>query len=556
MVGAPRVVVPETPYSSGVGDYLKGATAELAGIPTAAASSYIGSLSEDPDNLNLRMRSLNLALLGNDIPTALRLARTLPATHARQVMPQLLLVMGDIHDGNLVAAHDGAARLVAANPEVLQFQGLLQRIRVAQGVPVQDAVRVLRELKLPAALEGRRQYQVARLWLAAGHTAEAVAALEDGNNREPGAMFTTLLLGQLYERNGQPEKAQQLYDTLRARSPGSGLLAGMDERIARGELPPPYEVSLARDASVGLTDFALLMWAQGVVTPARQMVNVALWVDAQPDPWLLYYAAIVEDFGANTELAVGRYQQAATVPGLKLAAGVRLAELRFRSGDRAGASTMLDGLIREFPKEPAVWRSRADMAVSAKNYPAALESYTRLEQVLPMPAADASDEDRETATGERVAVLFAKGAVLERMKRVDEAEAALQQALALDPANAQVLNYLGYMWVDQGKNLDQAFELLQRALTLAPNDGAIVDSVGWAYYRQKEYAKALVYLERAAELVPDDATVTDHLGDVYAALNRMDDARRQWRLALEQLKEDATGDNDPALRDQLERKLK
>lgn len=549
------VTLTETPYSSGVGGYLKGATAELAGVPTTAASAYLGSLSEDPDNLNLRMRSLNLTLLGNDVPTALRLARTLPASHARQVVPQLLLVMGNIRDGKLDAAHDGLAHLVEANPEVLQFQGLLQRVRVAQGVPVEQAVKVMRALELPAALEGRRQYQVARLWLAAGHTPEALAALEDGNAREPGAMFTTLLLGQLYERNGQPEKAQALYDALRARNPGSGLLAGMEARIARGDMPPPYEVSLARDASVGLMDFSLLLWAQGVATPARQLVNVALWTDVQPDPWLLYYAAIVEDFGANTALAVARYQAAAKVPGLELAAGVRLAELRYRGGDAAAAKAMMEGLMRAYPAEPAVWRSRAEMAVDARDYPVALESYERLEALLPQPVKDAPEDDQRSAVAERVAVLFAKGAVLERMRRQDEAEVALKQALALDPASAQVLNYLGYMWVDQGKNIDEAFALLQRALSLAPNDGAIVDSVGWAYYRQKDYAKALVYLERAAELVPDDATVTDHLGDVYAALDRREEARQQWQRALEQLDDAKGDDHDPSLRETLKQKL-
>uniref|UniRef100_UPI0013D8C1B2 tetratricopeptide repeat protein n=1 Tax=Proteus mirabilis TaxID=584 RepID=UPI0013D8C1B2 len=74
---------------------------------------------------------------------------------------------------------------------------------------------------------------------------------------------------------------------------------------------------------------------------------------------------------------------------------------------------------------------------------------------------------------------------------------------------AQVLNYLGYSWVDQGINLDEGLRLVRRAVELTPEDGYIVDSLGWAYYRMGRFDDAVTELERAIELKPEDPVVND-----------------------------------------------
>src|SRR5690606_41522525 len=60
----------------------------------------------------------------------------------------------------------------------------------------------------------------------------------------------------------------------------------------------------------------------------------------------------------------------------------------------------------------------------------------------------------------------------------------------------QVLNYLGYSWVDMNMNLEQGLEMIARAVELRPNDGYIVDSLGWAYYRLGRFEEAVVELEK------------------------------------------------------------
>src|SRR5690606_29172039 len=101
------------------------------------------------------------------------------------------------------------------------------------------------------------------------------------------------------------------------------------------------------------------------------------------------------------------------------------------------------------------------------------------------------------------------------------ATADMQKVLEVDADNPLVLNYLGYMWVDQNVNLEEAYAMLTRAVALRPHDGAIVDSLGWAYYRKGAYDRAVDHLERAVKLLPDDGTIHAHLGYAYAAVGRL-----------------------------------
>ena len=132
------------------------------------------------------------------------------------------------------------------------------------------------------------------------------------------------------------------------------------------------------------------------------------------------------------------------------------------------------------------------------------------------------------------------------------AEADLLKAVELNPQQPQVLNYLGYMWVDRGENLEEAFDLIQDAVALSPGSGYIVDSLGWAYYRLGQYDQAVIYLERAVELAPEDPTLNDHLGDAYWRVGRELEARFQWRHALALVPDD---DDIPVIQAKLENGL-
>lgn len=129
-------------------------------------------------------------------------------------------------------------------------------------------------------------------------------------------------------------------------------------------------------------------------------------------------------------------------------------------------------------------------------------------------------------------LFYARGALRESMGLWPLAEDDLKAALALNPNSADVLNYLGYSWVDRGVNLEEGLNLIRKALTLRPESGAITDSLGWAHYKLGNLDSAIGYLERAVELSPGVAEINDHLGDAYWAAGRVTEARFQWQRTI------------------------
>ncbi len=128
---------------------------------------------------------------------------------------------------------------------------------------------------------------------------------------------------------------------------------------------------------------------------------------------------------------------------------------------------------------------------------------------------------------------FLLGSSYERSGQRQRAVESFQQLLELSPDHTPTLNYLGYMWAEQGENLDQALELLKRAVALEPDNGAYVDSLGWAYFQLGRYDEARRHLEWAARLIPDDPTILEHLGDLYVVFQDLERARDSYQQALD-----------------------
>ena len=68
--------------------------------------------------------------------------------------------------------------------------------------------------------------------------------------------------------------------------------------------------------------------------------------------------------------------------------------------------------------------------------------------------------------------------------------------LDVNPNNASVLNYYGYMLANRGVRLDEATSMIQHAVKQEPNNGAYLDSLGWAYYKQNKLTEAEEYFAK------------------------------------------------------------
>jgi tetratricopeptide (TPR) repeat protein len=166
-----------------------------------------------------------------------------------------------------------------------------------------------------------------------------------------------------------------------------------------------------------------------------------------------------------------------------------------------------------------------------------------------------SAEKLSQSSEEKQMVEFRRGAMYERMKDFQAAEAEFRKVLALNPENDAALNYLGFMLADRNVRLDEAREMIVKALSREPNSGAYLDSLGWVYFRQNKLPEAEDKLREALLYMSRDPTVHDHLGEVYFREGKVREAIAQWQSSLREWQAGPASDLDHAEMSKVQKKL-
>lgn len=121
----------------------------------------------------------------------------------------------------------------------------------------------------------------------------------------------------------------------------------------------------------------------------------------------------------------------------------------------------------------------------------------------------------------------------DKLKQFENTERHLKICIELDPENAELLNFLGYLYADKNVNLTEAENLIRRALKIDPENPFYLDSLGWVYYRQGNAEKAIEYIRKAIyKMDNDDAVLRDHLGDAYLLKGDILRAISEWERAV------------------------
>jgi Flp pilus assembly protein TadD len=249
----------------------------------------------------------------------------------------------------------------------------------------------------------------------------------------------------------------------------------------------------------------------------------------ESDVALIQLASIAEALDQQ-EAAIANYNAVpASSPfkrGAELQAGLNLADL-----EKVDESVkQLSALVDADPTDTRAYLALGGVHSSNKDFKAAAVVYDKAATAIGTP--DRNDWN----------LFYQRGIAHERTKNWPAAEASFKEALKLYPDQPQVLNYLGYSWVDRNENLEEALDMIRKAVELRPEDGYIVDSLGWAYYRLGRFEEAVTELETAIRLRPEDATINDHLGDAYWRVGRKLEARFQWQHALDAKSEDVNNE--------------
>lgn len=119
--------------------------------------------------------------------------------------------------------------------------------------------------------------------------------------------------------------------------------------------------------------------------------------------------------------------------------------------------------------------------------------------------------------------------------RPDEALEAYEHALKFAPGEVRprAANAVAWVLAEKGTDLRRAVELASEASLLRPDNPDILDTLGWAFFKNKQYYRAVVNLARAVELSNEPAAETlYHLALAYREAGMLANAQGAARRAL------------------------
>lgn len=498
------------------GAFLAARHAESLNDLSGAADFIMEALKFDPGNLELKRRAVLLLASAGRIGEAVPIAAELDKS---EIIASFVLIADAAHTGNFKAGIARAEALPKDGIGGLMGPLLLAWLRFEDGGP-DAALAALKPLGENRPARPIERLHAGFIYDIAGRTNEArdsyMAAV--GGGQHPPFRFVEAL-ATFEQRNGNPQAARDALKPLLAENPESLLIQSL---LTRLESPTPYErlVANGRDGiAEAFFDIGSGVFRQSEAVMALLFGRLALYAKPEFPVDGMFVAETLESLKHYDE-AMALYRQVPTSSPFYWEAQLRIASDLNDLKRLDEALAHLRTMAKERPDGYEALYRLGNLLREHERYQEAIEAYDRA-------------FERAKAAGQvNWALYYARGMALERVHQYDRAEADLLRALELRPEQPFILNYLAYMWIDQGVNLDKAREMIKRAVELRPDDGYIVDSLGWFYYRTGAFEEAVTQLERAVELRPVDPVINDHLGDAYWQIGRKIEAQAQWRRAL------------------------
>ncbi|MFC3073820.1 tetratricopeptide repeat protein [Shinella pollutisoli] len=521
----------ETPFdlssvSTFSGAFLAARTADFDKDYDTAVSLYRIALQFDPTNADVKQRLMITLLMSGHFDEGAKLAETLKGDAAVERITTVVRGMEAIRKREYKTAEKILVYNGPNDLDRMMNDLLLAWAKFGDGRPKEA-------LKLIAGLEGPEwfgiftNYHAGALAAAAGDKATARARLNEAILDRSGAsaapdtfLRAVMALARLEAREGNRQKA------LDAVSVGDNFISSyaplkaLRQSIEAGAPQEQQVRTAAQGAAAVLFSIGGALNREGAEDIVSLYLQAARALDPESDDTLVLLGGLAENM-KKPERAIEYYRAVPENSPMRRISELQLGLNLADTGKVAEAKEHLSKLIEADPSDLRSYLALGNVYSEAKEYKEMGELYDRAVAVIgPVPNRT------------HWSIFFQRGIAYERQKKWDQAEPNFRKALDLNPDQPQVLNYLGYSWVDMDMNLEEGLDMIRRAVSLRPDDGYIVDSLGWAYYRLGRYDDAVTELERAAELKAGDPTINDHLGDVYWRVGRKLEATFQWNRAL------------------------
>ena len=499
------------------GNYLAARLAGKTRDNVKAAEFYGRALRSDPNNRVILERTFLLELSSGHTEKAEQLAKRVVAKDARNRLARVVLGLMEYKAGRYqearahweAASHGPIGELTAAL--------LTGWSHAAQGNTDQALVS-LEKLSRTESFGIYRVFHAAMIADLGDQTEKARNLYENAYKSAGSSLRVVQAYGNFLERNGQADKAQEIYATYAKAANQHLLISQVLKNSKAGQVPARMIPNAQDGAAEALFGLASALADESGLDFA--IIYSQLTLDLKPlFPIALTLLGDIYEDAKLYDKAIEIYRRIPHTSPLRENAEIQIA-LDLNQLDRLeDARETLTRLIEESPDRHQPALTLANILRGHSKFDEASGFYSKAIDLLP------EIKDHHWT------VFYFRGICYERSKQWPKAEADFVKALELRPDQPLVLNYLGYSWVEKRHNLDEAIRMIRKAVELRPNDGYIVDSLGWAHYQLKQFDDAVVELERAVELRPDDPVINDHLGDAYWSVGRKIEAKFQWSHA-------------------------
>ena len=503
--------------TSPAGNYLAGRLANANRDMGAAAIYYRAALRADPKNEDLLERAFVSVLAKGSIEEAVPLAERLLQIDRSQRLARLAIAARSLKRAQYKQARTQLSQSIRG-PIADLTATIMTAWAMAGSGQARQAVASIDHLQGPDWYAVFKDLHAGLIYDYAGDRVQAGKRLAHAYKLDKSSIRTIDAYARWLSRNGKVDEAKKVYEDFSKLLPHHPLVDQAMEELNAGKHLGLMVKSPAAGAAETLFGLGTALGRQGGEDIGLVYLQLAVYLEPSHPLALLSLADLYETL-KKPELAVETYDRIPANAPLKRNAEIQRA-LNLEVLERHDEATKaLNDIIAKDPNDQEAIVALGNVMRARKDYKQAAEVYTKAIDLLKEPGK------------QNWSLYYFRGISYERIKEWPKAEADLQKSLELNPDQPQVLNYLGYSWVDQGINLEKGIKMIRRAVELRPNDGYIVDSLGWAQYRLGNYQEASDALERAIELKPEDPVINDHLGDVYWKVGRQLEAHFQWRHA-------------------------
>jgi putative PEP-CTERM system TPR-repeat lipoprotein len=430
----------------------------------------------------------------NDIPAARKALE-----HALELQPTYFpaaanLAALDVRDHNIEAARQRYKTLLAKDPSNLSALLALAQFEAANGADASVVVGLLKEARRTNPNSERAVATLATYYVTKNDPRQALSIAQEGLASSPNNPTYLDLVGQLLLETGSTDQALATYRKLVSLNPDS-----LEYQMRLGQA----QVA-GNQADQALQTYTAALRNRPEASQAQAVAVTSLIRAGKTDEATHLYddikkqtpnSPVLPELEADLKLTTKQYADAAglykkvlaTKPTTNVA--IKMYSSLYLDKRQADASAFLADWIKAHPKDSAIRMFDADVALRAKDYPHAIQSYR---------------------------------AVLEA-----------------EPNNAVVLNNLSWaMWQQKDP---QALTYAQKANAIAPDSPNIADTLGWMLVEQGQTKRGIEVLAKASASAPDHRDITLHLAKAQIKDGQKDEAKNTLQALVKAAPDSAEG---------------